>query len=47
LLQDGPFVRFLWGSKAFSLHKSVLNDIETCGETMTRQLNAVSRQIVQ
>ena len=46
LLQDGPFVRFMWGSKAFSLHKSVLDDIETCGESMTRQLNAVSRQIV-
>lgn len=47
LLQEGPFVRFMWGSKAFSLHKSVLNDIETCGESMTRQLNAVSRLIVQ
>jgi len=29
------------------MKQSVLSDVETCGETMTKHLNAVSRTVVQ
>ena len=39
--------RFVWGSQSSMLRESTLNQIETCGVSMTKQLNAVSRNLVQ
>ena len=41
------FSRFVQGSLSYSLESSTLNEIETCGETTTRQINAVACQLVK
>jgi hypothetical protein len=39
--------RFVWGGQSSTLRESTLNQIETCGVPLTKQLNAVSRSLVQ
>ena len=39
--------RFVWGGQSSMLRDSVLNQIETCGVSMTQKLNAVSRSLAQ
>ena len=46
-IQSSPLMKFIWGTKGLALHQSVLHEVETCGEQITRQLNQTTRVIVQ